>query len=245
MRSVQRLSFISPVFLYLLLSTPAILASHDSRSAPAFVASQPRPSSFVSSPRTNLGMPLGTRQGSTTRLYVESPSNRTAMDHQHKKSSTELSASLSSYVTADFGCNKYDVYCDLDGVLVDFEIGVRKLLNRPPHKIVKGTMWKHIARANAFYEGLPWTKDGKRLWSAIRHLEPDILTGVPYPKSSRIEKYNWCKRELGLDELHHVDMAFGCKEHETVNGNLPKKGVTNVITCWSNNKHMECDDHRA
>eukprot|EP00339_Tiarina_fusa_P007486 CAMPEP_0117071756 /NCGR_PEP_ID=MMETSP0472-20121206/50462_1 /TAXON_ID=693140 ORGANISM="Tiarina fusus, Strain LIS" /NCGR_SAMPLE_ID=MMETSP0472 /ASSEMBLY_ACC=CAM_ASM_000603 /LENGTH=95 /DNA_ID=CAMNT_0004795495 /DNA_START=5 /DNA_END=288 /DNA_ORIENTATION=+ len=95
-------------------------------------------------------------------------------------------------------------------------------------------MWKHIARANAFYEDLPWTNDGKRLWNAIRHLGPDILTGVPYPKASRQQKYNWCKRELGVEELHHVDMAAGHRDHEPVNGNVPKAGgVTNIITCWS------------
>jgi hypothetical protein len=139
----------------------------------------------------------------------------------------------------------YKVYCDLDGVLVDFDTGVRKLLNASPSKLVKGTMWKSIARANAFYENLSWTEDGQQLWRAIRHLGPDILTGVPYPKSSRTDKFNWCKRELGLDELNHVDMAAGCRDHESVNGNLPREGVTNVITCWSNNKHMECSTYRS
>lgn len=140
---------------------------------------------------------------------------------------------------ADLGVK---VYCDLDGVLVDFEKGVMNLLNTPSSKLIKGTMWKTIARANAFYEHLSWTRDGKRLWNAIRHLQPDILTGVPYPKSSREEKFNWCKRELGLEELHHVDMAAGCRDHESVNGNLPREDSTNIITCWSNNKHFECRD---
>jgi hypothetical protein len=105
-------------------------------------------------------------------------------------------------------------------------------------------MWKHIARSHAFYEHLPWKSDGKQLWQAIKPLKPDILTGVPYPKSSRIEKYNWCQRELGLhdDELNHVDMAAGCRDHESVNGNSRKEGVTNVITCWSNNKYCESGD---
>ena len=158
------------------------------------------------------------------------------------KSSTELSVSMADFAYyQDVG---YKIYCDLDGVLVDFEKGVQNLLKRPSSQLVKGTMWKTIAKANAFYENLDWTQDGKRLWEEIRHLRPDILTGVPYPKSSRIEKYNWCKRELGLDHVNHVDMAAGCRDHQIVNGNLPKEDTTNVITCWSNNKHLE-SNHRS
>ena len=134
----------------------------------------------------------------------------------------------------------YKVYCDMDGVLVDFEGGVRKLVQMPTSKLDKTTMWKHVAQAKAFFEDLSWTSDGKELWNAIRHLRPDILTGVPSIQSSRREKYNWCRRELGLKDLHHVDMAAGYDEHESMNGHLPREGVTNVITCWSNNKHLEC-----
>ena len=160
--------------------------------------------------------------------------NRLARSPHHGNNSTELSASF-----ADVARMGYKIFCDLDGVLVDFDQGVQRLLHCPPSKLIKGTMWKHIARANAFYEHLPWTVDGKKLWKAIRPLQPDILTGVPYPKSSRVEKYNWCRRELGLDELNHVDMAAGCKDHECVNGSCLREGVTNIITCWSNNKHYE------
>jgi len=163
-------------------------------------------------------------------------------DHHHRReSSSELSASFADIATS----MSHKVYCDLDGVLVDFEKGVRQLLKAPSSQLVKGTMWKQIARANAFYEHLDWTQDGKRLWEGIRHLRPDILTGVPYPKSSRVEKVNWCKRELGLPKVHHVDMASGCRFHESVNGNFPQEDATNVITCWSNNKHMQCDQHRS
>ncbi len=175
-----------------------------------------------------------------TRLFMETRAfNGTSAlgrNHGKTKSSTELSVSL-----ADVASLSYKIYCDLDGVLVDFEKGVHNLLKTPSSQLVKGTMWKHIARANAFYENLDWTQDGKRLWEEIRHLQPTILTGVPYPKSSRVEKYNWCKRELGLDDIYHVDMAAGYRDHDSVNGNLPKEGATNVITCWSNNKHMESD----
>ncbi len=156
-------------------------------------------------------------------------------------SSTELAGSLSDAAdSATRNMQKpFKVYCDMDGVLVDFEKGVVRLLNAAPSNLVRGTMWKTIARAPQFFENLEWTQDGRRLWHAIRHLKPDILTGVPYPKTSRVEKFNWCKRELGLEEAHFVDYAAGHNDHECVNGNTPKEGSTNIITCWSNNKYKE------
>lgn len=177
-------------------------------------------------------------------------------------SSTELSAlSSSMYLCApsddimkrnnwenssDCRNKSYKVYCDMDGCLVNFEKGVRVLLKTGSSNLDKQFMWEGISRAPLWFEQLEWQMDGKRLWSAIKHLNPDILTGVPDIKSSRVEKFNWCKRELGLKEAdtHHVDMAAdGSNDHQSVNGNLPREDKTNIITCWSNNKYKECNKH--
>jgi hypothetical protein len=256
--AIQFLLFASAFFL------STISAKHNGGAAfvTTRVASKPSSSStlinLVKHPSS-----LPTRQeASTSRLYLEQISPKGEHHHEDrnnppttqwssaagggggdsKQSSTELSASFSNSNTG--ALMDYKIFCDLDGVLVDFDYGVKSLLNSHPSKLIKGTMWKHIARANAFYEHLPWKSDGKKLWRVLKPLTPDILTGVPYPKSSRVEKYNWCQRELGLDdelklELNHVDMAAGCRDHEIVNGNSRKEGVTNVITCWSNNKYCE------
>ena len=199
---------------------------------------------FTIPPTGHLPITTTTTATTSSRLYLERPSNSTSSSQRPKNSSTELSASFLS--TADVTSSTpslLKVYCDLDGVLADFDKGVINLLGKPANKVVRGTMWKTIARSNVpFYENLDWTKDGQRLWEQIRHLQPDILTGVPYHKSSRIEKYNWCKQKLGIDcdKLHHVDMASGYRDHESVNGNVPKEDVTNIITCWSNNKSKQC-----
>ena len=170
--------------------------------------------------------------------HQSSPPSPSRQQTSSSSSSTELhGASLTAdSLSEPIG---YKIFCDLDGVLVDFELGIQKLMNCPSSQAVKGTMWKKVARAHAFYEHLNWMPDGKRLWNAIRPLKPDILTGVPYPKKSRVEKYNWCLRELGLDNLNHVDMASGYKDHSVVNENYPRDDATNIITCWSNNKPYE------
>jgi hypothetical protein len=119
-------------------------------------------------------------------------------------------------------------------------------------------MWKSVRAADAFFEHLPWTKEGKDLWQAIQHLQPDILTGVPIHPSSRVEKYRWCLRELGSltnVPIHHVDMACPWTHgHRPLNKPLldwdsdsssssttmlANEQVCRVITCWSSNKHYE------
>lgn len=80
--------------------------------------------------------------------------------------------------------------------------------------------------------------DAKLLWKELKSLPSvDILTGVPMSKNARIEKFAWCKRELGV-EVNHLDMAGSKSAHVVVSGRR-RGDVVNVITCWSKNKHFE------
>jgi hypothetical protein len=141
---------------------------------------------------------------------------------------------------------QFKVFCDLDGVLVDFEQGIRHLFPDEPHNtfsienLHRPTMWAR-AKTNSFFEHLAWAPGGKQLWSAIQHLEPDILTGCPEYRDSRTEKFKWCQRELGLDQqnMRHVDMAGHLWGHRNVNGVCRSEEATHIITCWSYNKYHE------
>lgn len=142
---------------------------------------------------------------------------------------------------------EFKIYCDLDGVLVDFEAGVQKICRQSTAELAKTTMWQKIEQSNtAFFADLPWMPDGPQLWEGIRHLKPDILTGVPDLQGSCSDKFQWCRDHLGMEEYRHVDMAARGFGHSSVNG-IPKEqegGVTNIITCWSYNKHHE-SGHQA
>jgi hypothetical protein len=132
--------------------------------------------------------------------------------------------------------NAFKIYCDLDGVLTDFDAGVEKICGKRPSQISSGMLWSSIARAPTFFDDLEWCSDGQELWNAIRPHQPDILTGCSRAAVA-VHKAAWCKRELCV-ETNHVDMAAKKKAHEPVSG-FRKQGVTNVITCWSKNKHRE------
>ncbi|KAL7533957.1 hypothetical protein ACHAXR_005550, partial [Thalassiosira sp. AJA248-18] len=156
--------------------------------------------------------------------------------------STAATAASSSSSSAS--SSQFKIFCDLDGVLVDFDAGVKKLFDgRSPDQLPnQGMMWGAISKSDQFYARLPWTSDGKALWEELKchaSTTPDILTGVPRTNKSRAEKFAWCKRELGIS-VNHVDMAGKKSAHAVVSGRRRnKEGVVNVITCWSKNKHCE------
>jgi hypothetical protein len=90
------------------------------------------------------------------------------------------------------------LFCDLDGVLVDFNAGVKKRLKKYPIELNQQIMWSVINKSMTFFELLPWMPKGKELWNAIREYDPIILTGVPYGnKTAAEQKRRWCARHLG------------------------------------------------
>lgn len=95
---------------------------------------------------------------------------------------------------------KYIVFCDLDGVLADFQQGVQNKFHKNIDQIKPGIMWGVINKSSTFFETLPWMPKGKELWESIKQYHPIILTGVPPGSSTAAEqKIRWCKRELGPD----------------------------------------------
>lgn len=96
---------------------------------------------------------------------------------------------------------KYKIFCDMDGVIVDFDKGYRQL---PGALELDGTyqsseeFWAPINNSGKeFWENLEWMSDGKRLWSYIEEYYPIILSS-PSRRGfgSREGKKNWVDREL-------------------------------------------------
>jgi FMN phosphatase YigB (HAD superfamily) len=95
--------------------------------------------------------------------------------------------------------SKYKIYCDMDGVLVDFDKGYFKLTG---HKLdgehrSDDHFWDPINAAGYdFWINLEWSNDGKRLWSYIEKYKPELLSAPSRQNDSRVAKHDWAKREL-------------------------------------------------
>jgi hypothetical protein len=94
-------------------------------------------------------------------------------------------------------CNS--VFVDLDGCLVDFERGFELFHGMKHNEIPEEEMWKRIAEHETHWHDLPPMPGAIRLWSAIQHRNPIILTALPRTGTEQAEigKREWCKRELG------------------------------------------------
>ena len=93
----------------------------------------------------------------------------------------------------------YKIYCDMDGVLVDFESGYEKLTGIDLRgEFQKGDdFWDPIKVAGVgFWAGLKWMPDGQKLWDYIKPLKPEILSAPSREESSRIGKAVWVKHKL-------------------------------------------------
>ena len=95
--------------------------------------------------------------------------------------------------------NKYILYADMDGVLVDFEKGYAELTNTIPTKSFNGKaeFWEPINKAGAeWWVNLDWMPDGQELWRYIKKYKPNILSAPSWDPSSRVGKEAWCKIHL-------------------------------------------------
>ena len=99
---------------------------------------------------------------------------------------------------ADASKGDYKIYCDMDGVLVDFDRGYKELTgNEASFDTPKEEFWDPITKAGAaFWIKLKWMPDGKQLWDYIKEYNPDLLSAPSREESSKIGKRVWVKRNM-------------------------------------------------
>ena len=95
---------------------------------------------------------------------------------------------------------KYRIFCDMDGVIVNFNKGYEELTGTKLDRTYQTSedFWNPINdKGSEFWENLEWMSDGKRLWNYISEYYPVILSS-PSRRGygSREGKKNWVDREL-------------------------------------------------
>ena len=137
-------------------------------------------------------------------------------------SKSNIEGSTSTHNNQTKNKTTYKVYCDLDGVLVDFESAALDLFNNTyssAESIPAKFLWSRVNSKPNFFTNLNWTMDGIELWErlllAFKDADDDdgdgddqgrieklsILTGCPNNNSSKFQKFEWCQRHLQLNEM--------------------------------------------
>lgn len=132
---------------------------------------------------------------------------------------------------------KYEIYCDMDMVLTNFEKRFVDELRREGPKyyskevINQVTRPKHFEKLEGqtefwsfidglgpdFWSGMEWMPNGRELWDFIKPYNPIILTSPSRHNASRLGKRLWVKEHLS--PVPPVEFRFGEAKSDFANEN--------------------------
>jgi hypothetical protein len=96
------------------------------------------------------------------------------------------------------------IFCDLDGVLADFDAGMAKICKKSVswvQSMDQELVWKMLNKHPGVFEELPVMPECNYLWSSLLPYKPIILSGCPRSKVSKNAKISWCRKYLGENFL--------------------------------------------
>jgi hypothetical protein len=137
---------------------------------------------------------------------------------------------------------QYEIYCDMDGVLVDFDKGYKQLTGKETHHVDlqgKDEFWGTFKQSledkkmqeKDYWANLEWMPDGKELWNHIQSMKPTLLSAPSRDPQSRWGKRVWVKKNIPGTPLI-LAAASAKKNYANKNSILIDDRISN-ITEWN------------
>jgi|TARA_R110002153_G_scaffold220289_1_gene372753 hypothetical protein len=96
----------------------------------------------------------------------------------------------------------YKIYCDMDGVLTDFQSRFEHFSGMSPkeyeNKYNTAAFWNliDVEVGVSFWSDMNWMPQGQKLWQFIEKYNPELLTSPSKDNNSRLGKKLWVKNNL-------------------------------------------------
>jgi hypothetical protein len=117
----------------------------------------------------------------------------------------------------------YKIYCDMDGVLTDFQKRFEHFTGMSPkeyeNKYGTAGFWNliDVEVGIKFWSDMDWMPEGRRLWSFIEKYNPELLTSPSKDNGSRLGKNLWVRENL--TPLPNVIFSYSKDKQRYANSN--------------------------
>jgi hypothetical protein len=130
---------------------------------------------------------------------------------------------------------KIKLFLDCDGVLADFDAAFIAATGMHPraYEDANGTkaFWKVISSADNFFGNLPLMDEAHRLYEAVKHHNPTILTGVPHGDWSQAQKLGW------RDKYFPGVPMITCRSKDKYL-HMEPDALNIIVDDWNKHKHV-------
>lgn len=131
------------------------------------------------------------------------------------------------------GAPSMQIYCDMDGVLCDFDRRFEDYFGSGPNEFRKTNGNKvfsdRIDEAGVqFWAGMQWMPGGKELWSIIGKYKPAILSSPGYFKGAEEGKHIWIKKNLNPQPKSVIFKQAGQKQ-DALQGKSPEEIKRSIL----------------
>lgn len=122
---------------------------------------------------------------------------------------------------------RIQIYCDMDGVLCDFDSRFEHYYGVPPREYAKEKGQKAMEEAVdkvgiVYWSKMPWLKGGRELWAKISKYDPIILTSPGKFIHARQGKLEWIKENLS-PQPKDIMFANTGKKFEAIKDKTPEE----------------------